>query len=63
VTAVDAKLLANGAIGWATATVMMPRKSGKGAVEMRVAVVAVPEGGTWRWVSIQYQYEWNPVGR
>jgi hypothetical protein len=62
-TAVDAKVLANGAIGWATATVMMPRKNGKGAVEMRVAVIAVPDGESWRWVSFQYQYEWNPVGR
>lgn len=61
-TAVDAKLLANGAIGWATATVMMPRKNGKGAVEMRLAIVAVPDGEGWRWVSFQYQFPWNPVG-
>ncbi|MGN6106680.1 MAG: hypothetical protein ACTHU0_16355 [Kofleriaceae bacterium] len=62
-TEVDAKLLANGTIGWVTATVKLPRKTGKGAVEMKLAVVAVPDGDSWRWVSLQYQFPWNPVGR
>jgi hypothetical protein len=62
-TDVEATVLADGAIGWATAKVMMPRKNGKGAVQMRLAVVAVPEGDGWRWVSLQYQFPWDPVGR
>ena len=62
-TTIDAKLFAGGKIGWAIVDVMMPRKNGKGAVEMNLAVIAVPEGGTWKWVSVQYQFPWNPVGR
>jgi hypothetical protein len=60
-TEIDATVLANGAIGWATAKVWMPRKNGKGAVEMRLAVIVVPDGEGWRWVSMQYQFPWNPV--
>ena len=62
-TKVDAKLFAKGAIGWVVADVMMPRKSGKGAVEMKLAVIVVPDGTSWSWVSMQYQFPWNPVGR
>lgn len=50
---VDAKLLAGGAIGWATAHVAMPRK-GRGPVELVLGVVAIPESGGWRWVSLQF---------
>ena len=62
-TTVEAKLFANGAVGWVVADVTMPRKNGKGAVEMKLAVVVVPDGTSWRWVSMQYQFPWNPVGR
>lgn len=62
-TTVDAKLYAGGAIGWVIADVKMPRKSGKGAVEMKLAVVVVTEGKSWRWVSLQYQFPYNPVAR
>ena len=57
VTKVDAKLLAGGKVGWVVAEVAMPRKNGKGAVDMNLAVV-VPDGaGGWRWVSFQYQFQ------
>jgi hypothetical protein len=51
---IDAKVLANGKIGWVTADVRLPRKSGK-SVAMRVAIVVIPDGDGWRWVSIMYQ--------
>ena len=54
-TAVDAKLLADGKIGWVTADVLMPRKNGKGAVSMKLAAIVVPDGDSWRWVSLMYQ--------
>lgn len=54
-TAVDAKLLADGKIGWVTADVMFPRKNGKGAVPMKLAAIVVPDGDSWRWVSLMYQ--------
>jgi hypothetical protein len=52
---VDAKLLGGGKIGWVTADVTMPRKSGKGAVEMKLVAIVVPDGDSWRWVSLMYQ--------
>lgn len=54
-TDVDAKLLADGKVGWVHATVMLPRKNGKGAVQMQLTVVVVPDGDSWRWVSMMYQ--------
>jgi hypothetical protein len=54
-TTVDAQLLADGKIGWVTAEVKLPRKSGKGAVTMTLAAIVVPDGDSWRWVSLLYQ--------
>jgi hypothetical protein len=54
-TTVDAQLLADGKIGWVTAEVKLPRKGGKGAVTMTLAAIVVPDGDTWRWVSLMYQ--------
>lgn len=62
-TAIDARLLAGGKVGWVVADVMMPRKRDKGAVAMKLALVVVPDPGGWRWVSLQYQFPWDPVGR
>ncbi len=53
--AVDWTPLANNAIGWAHVTVSMPVKNGKTKI-MTVGVVAVPENGGWRWVSLN----WSP---
>jgi hypothetical protein len=60
-TEIDATVLGNGAVGWVTAKVWMPRKNGKGAVGMRLAVIVVPDGEGWRWVSMQYQFPWDPM--
>jgi hypothetical protein len=54
-TTVDAKLLAGGKVGWVNADVMLPRKNGKGAVAMKLVAILVPDGDTWRWVSLIYQ--------
>lgn len=54
-TSVEAKLLAGGKIGWVTAQVTLPRKNGKGAVELKLAAIVVSDGDSWRWVSLQYQ--------
>jgi hypothetical protein len=54
VTTVNATLLADGKIGWVTAEVKLPRKSGKGAVTMNLAAIVVPDGDSWRWVSLMY---------
>jgi hypothetical protein len=54
-TAVDAQLLADGKVGWVTADVMLPRKNNKGAVSMKLAAIVVPDGDSWRWVSLMYQ--------
>lgn len=56
-TDIDARLLAGGKVGWVHATVVLPRKKGKGAVRMQLAIVALPDGDTWRWVSLMYQFE------
>jgi hypothetical protein len=61
--AIDAKLLDGGKIAWVVADVVMPRKGSQKTVEMKLAVAVVPDGGSWRWVSLQYQYPWSPVGR
>jgi hypothetical protein len=53
--AVDWTPLANGAIGWAHVTVTMPLKNEKKKI-MSVGIVAVPEEGGWRWVSLN----WSP---
>jgi hypothetical protein len=52
---VDAKLLAGGKVGWVTVDVRLPRKGGKGAVSMQLVAIVVPDGGSWRWVSLMYQ--------
>lgn len=54
-TRIEAQLLADGAIGWVRAEVMMPRKRGKGAIGMSLVAVVVRDGAGWRWVSLQYQ--------
>lgn len=54
-TAVEATLLEDGKIGWITADVLLPRKNNKGAVSMKLAAIVVPDGDSWRWVSLMYQ--------
>lgn len=56
---IEATRLAGGKVGWITADVRMPRKSGKSAVAMKLAAVVVPDGEGWRWVSLQYQFAQN----
>lgn len=61
--AIHAKLLANGKVGWVLVDVVMPRRKSKQTVEMKLAIVAVPHGDSWRWVSLGYQYAWQPWAR
>jgi hypothetical protein len=53
-TAIDAKLLAGGKLGWVTAKVALPRKGKDDAVEIQLGAVVIPQGEGWRWVSLQY---------
>lgn len=52
---VDTTVLAGGKVAYAVIRVMLPRKNGKGAVEMRLSIVLVPDGADWKWVSLMYQ--------
>ena len=61
--AIDAKLLAGGKVGWVIADVVMPHRKSKKTVEMKLAIIAVPHGDGWRWVSLGYQYAWQPWAR
>lgn len=60
-TEIDARLYAKGKIAFIHAVVKLPRMHGKGAVQMQLAVVAVPDGTGWRWVSLMYQPD-EPIG-
>ena len=43
-----------GGTGFVRASVRMPRKTGKGAVAMSLAMFVVKSGDTWKWVSLQF---------
>ena len=50
--------LAGGKIAWAHTTVTLQIKGGEKI--MTVGIVAVPEGGTWKWVSLNWSPEVQP---
>ena len=52
-TKIEATSLAGGAIAWVKAEVRMPRKTK--AVSMTLFAILVPDGTSWKWVSLQYQ--------
>lgn len=52
---IDSKLLAGGKVGWVTAETLLPKKNSKKAIPMKVAIIVVPDGDGWRWLSIAYQ--------
>jgi hypothetical protein len=43
-----------GGAGFVNAAVRMPRKSGKGAVAMSLAMFVVRDGDAWKWVALQF---------
>jgi hypothetical protein len=54
VTAADGNLVKEG-VAFIQGTVAMPKKTGKGAIEMRFSIVALYEKDSWRWVLLQFQ--------
>jgi hypothetical protein len=55
---VDVTALAGGKVAWAHATVTLPVKGG--VKILTVGIVAVPEDGGWRWVSLNWSPEMQP---
>ena len=55
---IDAATFGTGKIGLVVAKVLMPTKKGKAtiAVDLTLYAIAVDEGGTWKWQSINWSY-------
>ena len=51
---ITATTMSNGTVGVVAADVLMPRKTGKGAIAMSVAMFVVRDADQWKWVLLQF---------
>jgi hypothetical protein len=58
-TSIDARVWAKGTIGFVRADVLMPLKKGGKAAPLVLGAIALNDGTSWRWVSLQFA---TPVG-